>query len=105
MREVIEAADLPPTDPRIPRYYAILAREAETTVETHLAMLRHLCAVNELQAAVRLSEQVAEIFPGHPEVWRIRAAVHPKGPERPDSKLEGPGAALAALLPRTVGKA
>lgn len=99
MREVIEAADLPPGDARIPRFHALLTREGEATVETHLALLRHLCAVGDEAEAARFSKALSVLHPGHPEVSRLRAGI-----ELPAD--EGRASPLAlALLPATVAKA
>lgn len=97
MREAIEAADLPATDPRIRSYYELLAREeGEATVETHLAMLRHLCALGEVEEAERLTEALMLLHPAHPEVWKFRAVV--------EQGIEGMEAALA-FPPTTTAKA
>jgi len=100
MRETIEAADLPAGDARIPRYHALLAREAETTVETHLALLRHLAAVGNHEEAARISEALSVLHPEHPEVWRYRGAI--------DAEVVSPaGESVRALslLPVVVAKA
>lgn len=99
MREIIEAADLPAGDARIPRYHALLAREAETTVETHLALLRHLTAVGNQAEAARIAEALAILHPEHPEVWRFRGAV---GPEVVSSDR---ALATLSLLPAVMAKA
>lgn len=101
MREVIEAADLSPDDPRIPRFHALLAREVEeTTVETHLALLRHLCAVGNHAEAARIAKALSLLHPEHPEVWRYRAGIEAEsGDEKSDSL------AILSLLPTVVAKA
>jgi len=100
MRETIEAADLPAGDARIPRYHALLAREAETTVETHLALLRHLTAVGNHEEAARISEALSLLHPEHPEVWRYLGAI--------DAEVvssAGEAARALSLLPAVVAKA
>lgn len=101
MREVIEAKDLPPDDPRIPRYHAILAREGEATVETHLAMVRHLTATEKLDEARKLADALTVLHPEHPEVWRLHIALG--GRERVES--EAPELPAFVLSPPRVAKA
>jgi len=101
MREVIEAKSLEPGDARIPRYHALLAREDEATVETHLALLRHLAAVGAKEELERFSKALALLHPGHPEVWRFRAGAGDALPAAADSLI----AAGMSLLPTATAKA
>lgn len=104
MREVIEAADLAPEDPRIPRFHALIAQEQEeTTVETHLALLRHLCAVGKRAEAERFAKALRLLHPGHPEVWRYRTGIEAEGGAPTDERS---GAlAMLSILPSAVAKA
>lgn len=104
MREVIEAADLSPDDPRIPRFHALLVREVEeTTVETHLALLRHLCAVGNHAEAERFSKALSLLHPEHPEVWRYRAGIEADSGTPADERSGS--LAILSFLPAVVGQA
>lgn len=74
LRDALEDPSLPATDERIERYHALLAREARTTIDTHLSLLRHLAATEQTEVLQRAAEALSTLHPKNPEVWRYVAA-------------------------------
>lgn len=68
-----QLAELPPSDPSVPRLYALLAESGDNDVHTHLAMTRHLLSSGAVEKARRLLDALTLLAPASREVWLERA--------------------------------
>ncbi len=97
LRAALADPNRAPDDPSTPRLYALLQHAGEADVPSHLAMARHLAAVGQPDAALRLLDAVTLLSPVSRDAWLQKATLaRGLGDEALAASCEAQAAGIAA---------